>query len=258
MARFDFLPSYHYEVNTDGIINKPADKLLRKCTICGAEGGVGDLNDSGKYVIPITVSSNLVDMSKITGGRQGGTYGLNAAITARCKVIDGVITISYGLYADNAVYYDTKMTVPSGQYTISADCYIDMDNETYNQIGFGVRRYYSDGTSKYSGSYKYMNLSLQQWERASHSFTLDESEYIAIFVQPVGDKDNYLNIPLKVKNIQLISEADSKTMYIELDKPLGEGERIDISGIYVPNERNIITIDTAVQPSAVEYQYYTY
>lgn len=253
MPRFDFLPSYHYEVNTDGIINKPADKLLRKCTIYGAEGGVGDLNDNGKYVIPITVASNLVDVSKITGGRNSYRYTVNSAANNNVKVNNGIITISYARYAMGVAYYDTKMTLPAGTYTLSAECYLDMDDGAMG-MGLGVRQVVSPDKN-YLADKKFD--AYKQWQTFSMSFTLTEDTEVAVLVQPTGTADNYYPI-MNVKNIQLTAEADSKTTYIELDKPLGEGERIDISGIYVPNERNIITVDTAVQPSAVEYQYYTY
>lgn len=391
MSRFDFLPSYHYEVNTDGIINNPAVKELRGCKIYGADGGVGDLNKNiakiedwdkykwlagtikdiepetgsfvisaqygmyyvpltklmpdieadkeyylfatapqaknqfvylygeprswkfgtkttitqadidsangmsiygaadgsdtqytgfmvvpaemydaeqtefepcmtpGKYNIPITVNENLVDMSKITGGRKLNGYVSDAAVNTRCTMTDGVVLIRYGAYASGVVFYDTLMSLPSGKYILSADCYLDMEDETYLEVRMALAQYSVGDYSKYTvkGTFTFLN-ECQKWQRLSAECELTEDCEAAICIQPVGDKNNYLNVPLKVKNIRLEPISKTKTTYIEIDKPLYAGESINVSGIEVPNKMNAITVGTVNQPSAVEYEYYTY
>lgn len=76
MDRRRFLPTYHYEDTTDGVLLDSAGKPLRDYKVCGnsVQSGtptpeapveiesVGDKTDDGKYKVPIKVNSETINI----------------------------------------------------------------------------------------------------------------------------------------------------------------------------------------------------
>lgn len=397
MRRYDLLPTYHYEINTNGVVNEPAVSELRDYTIHGADGGVGTLNKNiaditkfgaymgsngrpvgeywiagrisnidpetgsfdvvaksgmygvklsllfpdmvadkeyylfatsptsqhkgcylygngrmwtygtkqtisqadldavnglgiygatdgsvthysgfmivpaelydanntafepymtpGKYNIPINVSENLIDTSAITSARDW-TYTVERSTYYSFNGDEIVSRI--GAYGDGAVLYDTKTTLLPDTYTLAADFYVDKDSGDKN-ITIGV---YDFVNSKLTAERRLLT-EYKQWESVSYNFTLTDSVEMGVVVQGVGTKDDYLNLKIKIRNIRLISQSRSETIYVLTDNSISSGTHIKMSEnalppIQLPYKRNIITVKSTVRPSAIEYQYYKY
>ena len=201
--------------------------------IYGASGGVGDLitdeNDRnfGRYAIPVMVrGKNLFDIATITP---------NSAIQSATG------TVNYSAVSDLSDYISV------------------------------------DGLIEISLSYDYENL-LTSAVRAFSFFTYSKERLSYVTYSPAL-KNITVNIPSNTKyvrfnydknctNIMLTESLASSNYepYYEpistntyLDEPLGEGESISMSdtGVSIPtiNGTNILTVDTAVQPSKMYIKY---
>ena len=122
MRRFDFLPSYHYEDNTDGIINNPAELALRDYIIEG---------NCGKNLIRYPYAQKTIRTNGITFTDNGdGTITINGTATA--------IAIFY----INYVEYPLILEV-GNQYTLSGGkSYFEgiilcLQDTSYKQSTFG-------------------------------------------------------------------------------------------------------------------------
>lgn len=193
--------------------------------IYGNSGGVGDLITDetdlnyGKYKIPVTVSGkNLFD-----GYLEKGTI----------SSFNGV-----GSNSDTRVRSNYILVKPNMNYVIS------VENKTgwvllYNRSIQKVGRYpLPDGDIEYPFAYYPISFP-----------TTSDTAYIRFVV--VADSIDV------AEGIQLGEKAVTTNIY--LDEPLNEGESISMSdtGISIPtiNGTNILTVDTAVQPSKMYIKY---
>lgn len=209
----------------------------------------------GKYNIPINVSENLIDTSAITSARDR-TYSVERP-TYYSFNGDEIIS-RIGVYGDSAVLYNTKTTLNPGVYTIMADCYADKDSGDKRMM-IGV----FDLTNSKFIKNDCQLAEYKQWETISHNFTLTDSIETVMTVQGVGDADDNRNLNIKIRNIRLISQSQTTTIYVLTDNPISADAYIKMSEnalppIQLPYKRNIITVKSTVRPSAIEYQYYKY
>ena len=247
-----------------------------KFNLCGSTDGVGTLDsESGKYKIPIVQrGKNLFDISKVNSF-VGADYTTSRATYA--TISDGIVTSKIGAYAAGALWKDSKMKLPAGTYTLSADCMADKDtgNKSVEIMVFDFMLQKSLGKFCALSAYK-------TWERLSAAFTLENESEIAILIQSVGVKDDYKNMQIKIKNVQLetgssatgYEEYKEKTVTAILNNALGADEYIDlvnmklysadaVSDISVTgdltsleSESITITCSSDVSPSKMEVTYY--
>ena len=247
-----------------------------KFNVYGSTDGVGTLDsESGKYKLPIVQrGKNLFDISKVKSF-VGTDYTTSRATYS--TISDGIVTSKIGIYANGAIWKDTKIKLPAGTYTLSADCMADKDtgNKSVQIKVFDFMLQKSLGKICALFAYK-------TWERLSAAFTLENESEIAIFIQGVGEKDDYTNLQIKIKNVQF-EMGNSATAYEEykentvtafLDNALGNSEYIDlvnkklhsadaVSDISVTgdltsleSESITITCSSDVSPSKMEVTYY--
>ena len=163
------------------------------------------------YKIPITVSGkNLFNINKVT------TFVANDYTTKRAtysSISDNIITSKLGSYVGLALLYDSKITLPAGTYTISADFMAvkESGNKGITIGGYGVTNDVRKYGFKTLSNYKV-------WERQYYTFTLDTQTELAIEVQGTGQKDDYTNLNIKIKNIQL-EKNDNATQYEPYQEP---------------------------------------
>lgn len=234
--------------------------------------GIGNLNNS-KYEIPVKITGkNMFDISKVN------SFVANDYTTGRAAFStisdDGVVTSKIGSYGDTAIWKDTKIKIPAGTYTLSADCMADKDTGD-KHVNIRVWNFTAEKSAGRGG----VELSAyKQWERLSADFTLDVESEVAILIQGVGAKDDYTNLQIKLKNVQLErgNVATEYEPYYEhtataiLDTPLSGNEYIDLAAKKRNGETDItvngnttlfdgtnsITCQTAVAPSKMEISYY--
>ena len=152
MNRWRFLPSYHYEDNTDGKIDNPAELQLRDYTI---EGNCGE--NILTYPYPNT-----------TGTRYDVTFSDNG---------DGSITVS-GTATDSAYFmFSSHMPVNKGDtFTLRAN------SQGKSNMVIGISRYKS---ASYGSSL------IREYSTTEDIYTYtvkdDETKYITVFMK--RDKD---------------------------------------------------------------------
>ena len=195
---------------------------LKSYRIYGAAGGVGDYDEnSGKYVIPVTIAGkNEFDGTLISG------YYTDSTMT------------SIGGASGN--YKSFKLLLSAGIYTFSSS------------IPVLIIRYIT------ADSYKSNPTSSRITQ--THTFTVSDDGYVSLAFR------NAENTPWDDSTTIQIEEAQTATEYepyhepivstISLDTPLSEGESVSMADTGVQfgtiDGTNILTVGTAVQPSAVE------
>ena len=233
--------------------------------------GIGDLND-GKYEIPVKITGkNMFDISKVNSF-VARDYTTSKATYS--SISDGIVTSKIGFYGTRVIWKDTKIKIPAGTYTLSADCIADKDTGD-KHVNIGVWKF---TTEKAIGD-RIIELSAhKQWERLSTEITLDEESEVAIFIQGVGAAGDYTNLQIKIKNVQLekgntVTEYEpyqEHTVTAMLETPLSGNEYIDFVSKKRNSETDItvngnttlfdginnITCRTAVAPSKMEMSYY--
>ena len=233
--------------------------------------GIGDLNN-GKYEIPIKITGkNMFDISKITKFVRGD---YSTSVNGYFTKTDNIITSNIGLYGMSAYWYDSKIKFPPGTYTISADFMADKDSGN-KSIVLGFKNL-SDNTSSVFKGFTLSNY--RTWERFSYTFEVSTESDIVPLIQAMGVKEDYTNLNIKIKNVQ-IEQGDTATEYepylehtaaAMLDTPLSDGEYIDLASKKRNGETDItvngnitlfdgvnnITCQTEVSPSKLEVSYY--
>lgn len=197
MDRYKMLPCYHYEDNTDGVINNPATDKVRTCTIYG---------NHGKNLIPYPFTNSTKTINGITFTDNG-----DGTITANGTATDGKAELVIASKASPiTIKANTKYTLsgtPSGgasnkwyMYLLGLDALVtDMGNggtftggDTDTTVGALIVRV-SQGATVENIVFKPM---------------LEESESVTAFEpwQGVGDKTrNILPYPY--------SDGNSKESY---------------------------------------------
>lgn len=255
--------------NPIAITDALADEQPLKMRVYG--DGIGDLNN-GKYEIPIKITGkNMFDISKITKF-VAGNY--STSVNGYFTKTDNIITSNIGLYGMSAYWYDSKIKFPPGTYTISADFMADKDSGN-KSIVLGFKNL-SDNTSSVFKGFTLSNY--RTWERFSYTFEVSTESDIVPLIQAMGVKEDYTNLNIKIKNVQ-IEQGDTATEYepylehtaaAMLDTPLSDGEYIDLASkkrngetditvngnITLFDGANNITCQTEISPSKLEVSYY--
>ena len=198
-----------------------------KLNIYGNSEGLGTLvNDetsrfNEKYKIEIkSIGKNLFDINKIT---TFVGYDYNIKRPTYSSISDNIITSKIGAYGNMALLYDSKIILPVGIYTISADFMADKDSGNKG-VTIGVR----DLTNEITKNVHKKLSNYRSWERINYTFSLETQSEVAVQVQGTGEKDDYTNLNIKIKNIQL-EKSEKSTVYepyeeivysIYVDEPL--------------------------------------
>ena len=247
-----------------------------KFNVYGSADGVGTLDsENGKYKIPIVQrGKNLFDISKV---KSFVSTDYTTSRNTYSTISDGIVTSKIGVYANGAIWKDTKIKLPAGTYTLSADCMADKDTGNKTVVvylyNFDLRK--SQGKAHTLSSYR-------TWERLSSEIVLEEESEVAVLIQCTGVKADYTNLQIKIKNVQLEigSSATEYEAYREkavtafLDSALGDDEYIDlineklhsadaVTDITVTGDLTVLNSDSItfmcggdVSPSKMEVAYY--
>ena len=204
------------------LIFRSDGSVLKNYRLYGAAGGLGDYDEeSGKYVIPVTIAGK----NEFNGTLISGYY------------TDSTMT-SIGGASGN--YKSFKLLLSAGIYTFSSS------------IPVLIIRYIT------ADSYKSNPTSSRITQ--THTFTVSDDGYVSLAFR------NAENTPWDDSTTIQIEEAQTATEYepyhepivstISLDTPLSEGESVSMADTGVQfgtiDGTNILTVGTAVQPSAVE------
>lgn len=192
---------------------------LKNYRFYGAAGGVGDYDEnSGKYVIPVTISGK----NKFDGTLFSGYY------------TDSTMT-SIGGVSGN--YKSCKVYLSAGTYTFSCSVsvliirYITSDIYRSNPIG-----------SKYTQEY---------------TFTLANDSYVSLAFRnesnTAWDDSTTIQVELSQSATEYEPFHEPSTINIFLDEPVYEGESVSMADTGVQfgtiDGTNILTVGTEVQPS---------
>lgn len=182
-----------------------------KLNIYGNSEGLGTLaidetsRFNGKYKIDIkSIGKNLFNINKVTAFIDKYYTSMRNAYGS---ISNNVITSKIGIYGNIGLLYDSKITLPAGTYTISADFMADKDSGNKG-VSIGVY----DLENKITKVRHQILSNYKTWENKYYTFTLDTECEIAILAQGTGEKDDYLNLNIKIKNIQL-EKAEQATDY---------------------------------------------
>lgn len=261
--RFNLLPKYHFEENTDGKIKNAATRVLRDCRIFGATEfepykTVGDLDaESGKYVLPVTIGGkNLIPYPHfyLWHYPNGITFTDNG---------DGSITAN-GTSTGSAQYFwnftPANFKLDKNATYIFSGCPRGGATDTY-RLEFAVTKGDTTLLNKHdTGNGVVINGIPENYDRIS--------------VKPfIGRGTTVDNITFKPQ-LELGKTATEfepytapKTTNLLLDAPLGVGESISCreKGLPVPelatldpSITNCITFGSEVKPSGVTCEYYKY
>ena len=222
---------------------------VKDYNIYGAEGGVGDLNASGEYVIPVVVrGKNYFDLDKVpfyTSTTQKYNNGIKASKTAATNR-GGKIPI----------------TLPLGK-TI----YMSMD-VVDSQINGSAARVTMGFYNKSNTLVRSTNVTSTKAHK-TYSFTLSEEiSYVQFYFQS-SSSNNAVGDYVTMDNIMLRTEGEDvweayiepQTVKVTLPHDLIESEYASKSRDGLPNlpqfkGTTIYEAQTTVAPSGIEVQYY--
>ena len=239
--RFNILPTYHFEENTDGQIRGAAERVLRDCTIYG---------NCGKNLLPYPF-------------RYHNIYGVKNGITVTDSG-NSSITLNGTAAANTVVYIET-----SGRYPLAAGKYF-LSGKPSDITGFRL----TAGAVGNDGS----TLRGATDDGAGAVFDIsgiankDDYQGITIAIR-INEGTVFDNFVLKPQ-LELGEAATDfepytapKTTNLLLDAPLGPGESISCreKGLLLPELAtidpritNYITFGSEVKPSSANFDYYKY
>lgn len=205
---------------------KVIEGTLENYRIYGAAGGVGDLDsETGKYLIPVTISGKNIFNKTLTDGYHlaSGT-GLPAANERRCATLEPVqisgssLTVSFTAGADIRMMYSLFLNgeIKARRTGIESPFTIDIYNRDSIYIAF---------------------------YNVTASVTVTAADISDIQMEYAAEATAY-------------EPHTEITAALNLDAPLGTGESVSLADTGVPirtiNGTNILTVGTTVQPSSVE------
>lgn len=208
------------------LIFKSDGSALKNYRIDGAAGGVGDLDsETGKYLIPVTISGKNIFNKTLTDGYHlaSGT-GLPAANERRCATLEPVqisgssLTVSFTAGADIRMMYSLFLNgeIKARRTGIESPFTIDIYNRDSIYIAF---------------------------YNVTASVTVTAADISDIQMEYAAEATAY-------------EPHTEITAALNLDAPLGAGESVSFADTGVPirtiNGTNILTVGTTVQPSGVE------
>ena len=190
---------------------------LDNCSSYGSDA----CNNVGKYVIPIKVTGkNLFDISKINSFKR---YDYLTDVVGNDSINNGVITSNTSATSKYVLLYDSKIFLDEGVYTIQAN--FMADKESGNK---GVTLGFYDYLNNKSYVTFHTLSNYKTWERKEFKINISSPLNFAVVAQSTGDFDDYINLNIKIKDIQL-EYGDKATEYepyketitnIYLDSPL--------------------------------------
>ena len=165
-----------------------------------------------KSMIPMNIcGKNLFDMSKITEFVLKSDYSSAIYIGT---ISNGIATMNRGSYSDTYFWKDSKLTLPTGTYTISADFMADKDSGD-KRVTFGFNDFISNTIFRRTKTLSEYKV----WERFSATFTISNSHAILVFIfQGIGTAEDFTNLNIKIKNIQ-IEQSSVMTDYESYQNP---------------------------------------
>ena len=217
--------------------------------IWGAEGGVGDVNASGEYVIPVVVrGKNYFDLNKVpfsNNSTQPCNNGIKATKTSASNRGDKI-----------------PITLPVGK-TI----YMSMD-VIDSQIGGSATRVTMGFYNKSNALVRSTNVTSTKAHK-TYSFTLSEEiSYVQFYFQS-SSSNNAVGDYVTMDNIMLRTEGeDVWEAYVEprivdvcLDNPIGAEEKVQQSKDSLPSlpqfaQTTVYEVETLIPPNGIEVQYY--
>lgn len=245
MNRFRRMQSYYYVDNTDGRIVNPAVNALRDYTITGtATNAVGDYDaESGKYKIPVQNIRNLFLEDKMLEKSQYIS-----------KTDDGYKVLGYPVVFDantEIVKYLKSNLKPGITYTIDRyfSGYVRNAQGQVALIGPGGVEYVK--ALPFDG-YRSTTFTLTQEQ-------IDNLTYVFVYGANKEDTEKKQTF----KYIRIYDPTETETTDIILDAPVNPGESINKINDSLPEIKlhggiNMLTVQTEVSPSAVNWQYYKY
>ncbi len=210
------IPPLIYKSNGNNLINYRID---------GAAGGVGDLDsETGKYLIPVTISGKNIFNKTLTDGYHlaSGT-GLPAANERRCATFEPVqisgssLTVSFTAGADIRMMYSLFLNgeIKARRTGIESPFTIDIYNRDSIYIAF---------------------------YNVTASVTVTAADISDIQMEYAAEATAY-------------EPHTEITAALNLDAPLGTGESVSLADTGIPirtiNGTNILMVGTTVQPSKV-------
>lgn len=255
--RFNLLPTYHFEENTDGQIRGAAERVLRDCMIYG---------NCGKNLIPYPYRETTKTVNGITFTDNG----------------DGTVTVD-GTATGSAIFnvaYDAAGLVRNGIYFLSGCPNKNIKGISLQPKVDGVwnSKYYDYGNGKIVTVQSFITSISIQVNRNTvcdnlvfkPQLELGETATNYEPYKEVGDLDaesgKYI-LPVTVSATDYEPYTAPKITNLLLDAPLGPGESISCreKGLLVPelatidpNITNYITFGSEVKPSSAKFDYYKY
>lgn len=279
--RFNLLPTYHFEENTDGKIKNAATRVLRDCRIFGNCGknlfnwDAIDKTQDWSYVVNGTTVSILDNGAIVTGNHgnkttasaysngwfapgnsHGGNVTLAAGDTVTVSANIKAVTLSESFFDNNWCYmylYGTTSITSDLQHQFPKDGTVQRVSQEFNITK--------------SGSYHpVFTLNSNTLEITDIQIAVNNSDTTYEPYKTVGDLDaesgKYV-LPVTISG----ENTAPKTTNLLLDAPLGVGESISCreKGLPVPelatldpSITNCITFGSEVKPSSVTCEYYKY
>lgn len=247
MNRRRFLPTYHYEDNTNGVLLDSAGKPLRNYLIYGADGGVG------------SVGKNLFDENVFNSLTTEPTNNDEWVIK------NAVITVSNGMSFKENTRYTMRFT---GKQTAGNPRFVFV---------------YTDGTENIIGTWQ---LATEYTEYIGTSAVNKTVAYIKIHYGSNGYIYIQKNSIMLVEGVYTLATMPEYEPYgsglkinsggnefqISLNSPLGAGDYVDfangeivIGGVAQKVDLPVVTtekgdtsisINSTIQPDSVMWQYY--
>lgn len=254
-----FLPTYHYEDNTDGMLLDSAGKYLRDYKVYGnsEQNGtptpeapveiesVGEKTDDGRYKIPIKVIGRNISNEPY---KDLGTTNIYLDEPLR-KV---------GNYADYVDFKNGKVVRVIKEINLSPKIIqlspIGKDGCWYHYSTYGTYFYtfnaneyydYNNGIASKCNSLSFKALS------NSSAMTIADGEYY-VFYRDTGS--SIYRITINEATYNKLLEVDECYFYYPLAEPTEEV--IDLPQIPTAKGTCNVVIDTEIQPSGMNWQYY--
>lgn len=241
--RFNLLPTYHFEENTNGQIRGAAERVLRDCTIYG---------NCGKNLLPYPFGNTTKTVNGITFTDNGdGTVTANGTATAAAVFVCKYYNAKTPIVPDKKIYFLSGC--PEGGRTSASVWNYRINAMTYKEDSYvGGYSDFGDGKTVDLRNVDFDTLQVQ------------------ILINNGASVDNLVFKP----QLELGEAATDFEPYtapkitnLLLDAPLGPGESISCreKGLLVPELAttdpritNYITFGSEVKPSSANFDYYKY
>ena len=146
-----------------------------------------------RYLIASQKKKNWFDFSKVTGAANNAyTYQQAYASVSGDKYI-----AKYGGYAMTCWVYDSRTTLPKGEYILSFTLYAPYNNGLF----YTVAKMSSDPRKSIIATYSDWSCKANTHVDYSLQFSLEEETTVILGLQGVGNSSSYLNLNYEFTNI---------------------------------------------------------